>query len=129
MPSTHLSLHYHLVFSTKNREPSMPADLRGRIHEYLGGTIRGMNGDAHAVGGTSDHIHVFAGLRATHCLADVMRELKSESSGWIHRELRLPSFQWQEGYGGFVRLSRPSGALGLVSVSGGFSRCAPGTTG
>jgi REP element-mobilizing transposase RayT len=102
MPSTHLSLHYHLVFSTKNREPSMPADLRGRIHEYLGGTIRGMNGDAHAVGGTSDHIHVFAGLRATHCLADVMRELKSESSGWIHRELRLPSFQWQEGCVGFT---------------------------
>ncbi len=80
----------------------MPADLRCRIHEYLGGTIRGMNGVAHAVGGTTDHIHVFAGLRATHCLADVMRELKSESSGWIHRELRLPSFQWQEGYGGFT---------------------------
>ena len=80
----------------------MPADLRCRIHEYLGGTIRGLNGVAHAVGGTTDHIHVFAGLRATHCLADVMRELKSESSGWIHRELRLPSFQWQEGYGGFT---------------------------
>ncbi|MEI6534882.1 MAG: transposase [Verrucomicrobiaceae bacterium] len=78
MPSTHLSLHYHLVFSTKNRAPSMPAEIRGRIHEYLGGTIRGMKGVAHAVGGTSDHIHVFAGLRATHCLADVMRELKSE---------------------------------------------------
>jgi hypothetical protein len=45
---------------------------------------------------------VFAGLRATHCLADVMRELKSESSGWIHRELRLPSFQWQEGCVGFT---------------------------
>jgi REP element-mobilizing transposase RayT len=102
MPSTHLSLHYHLVFSTKNREPSMPAELRARIHEYLGGAIRGMNGVAHAVGGTADHIHVFAGLRATHCLADVMRELKSESSGWIHRELSLPSFQWQEGYGGFT---------------------------
>ena len=31
-----------------------------------------------------------------------MRELKSESSGWIHRELSLPAFQWQEGYGGFT---------------------------
>src|SRR5260221_10422463 len=102
MLSTRLSLHYHLVFSTKNREPLMPAELCGRIHEYLGGAIRGMNGVAHAVGGTSDHIHVFAGLCATHCLADVMRELKSESSGWIHRELRLPAFHWQEGYGGFT---------------------------
>lgn len=61
-----------------------------------------MNGIAHAVGGVPDHVHVFAGLRATHCLADVMRELKSESSAWIHRELKTPGFAWQEGYGGFT---------------------------
>ena len=102
MASTHLSLHFHLVFSTKNREPMMPTEWRDRIHEYLGGVVRGLGGFAHAVGGTADHVHVFAGLRATHCLADVMRELKSESSAWIHRELRLPSFRWQEGYGAFT---------------------------
>ena len=102
MASTHLSLHYHLVFSAKNREPWMAPEHRDRIHEYIGGTIRGMKGIAHAVGGTADHIHVFAGLRATHCLADVMREIKSESSGWIHKELRLAGFAWQEGYGAFT---------------------------
>lgn len=47
-----------------------------------------MDGVAHAVGGTGDHIHIAAGLRATHCLADVMRE----SSRWIHEELRLAGF-------------------------------------
>ena len=31
-----------------------------------------------------------------------MREVKSESSGWIHKELRLAGFAWQEGYGGFT---------------------------
>ena len=36
MPSTYLSLHYHLVFSTKNREPSLDVACRARIHEYLG---------------------------------------------------------------------------------------------
>ena len=102
MPSTHLSLHYHLVFSTKNREPWLAPTSRARVHEYLGGVIRGMKGVSHAVGGTGDHVHVFAGLRATHCLADVMRELKSESSGWVHKELGLPGFGWQEGYGGFT---------------------------
>jgi len=102
MPSTHLSLHYHLVFSTKNREAWLSPTDRDRVHEYIGGTLRGMNGFAHAVGGTGDHVHVFAGLRATHCLADVMREIKSESSAWIHRELRLAGFAWQDGYGGFT---------------------------
>ena len=102
MPSTHLSLHYHLVFSTKNREPWLAPALRARVHEYIGGVVRGMNGFTRAVGGTVDHVHVFAGLRATHCLADVMREVKSESSGWIHKELGLQAFAWQEGYGGFT---------------------------
>jgi putative transposase len=102
MPSTHLSLHYHLVFSTKNREPWMTPTHRERIHAYLGGVIKNMDGIAHAVGGVSDHIHVLAGLRATHCLADVMRELKSDSSSWVHRELKLPGFAWQDGYGAFT---------------------------
>lgn len=102
MPSTHVSLHYHLVFSTKNREPWFPPSIRSRLHEYLGGIVRTMNGVPHAVGGTGDHIHIAAGLRATHCLADVMREIKSESSRWIHEELKLAGFQWQEGYGAFT---------------------------
>ena len=102
MPSTHLSLHYHLVFSTKDREPWLSPAPRMRAHEYLGGVIRGLDGTPHAVGGTGDHVHVLAGLRATHCLADVMRELKSESSRWIHQELGLHGFAWQEGYGGFT---------------------------
>ncbi|MBV6501382.1 MAG: hypothetical protein CJBNEKGG_03893 [Prosthecobacter sp.] len=102
MASTHLSLHYHIVFSTKNREPWLSQTHRLRVHEYIGGIIRNMNGVAHAVGGTGDHLHVAAGLRATHCLADVMREVKAESSRWIHEELRLAGFAWQEGYGAFT---------------------------
>ena len=56
----------------------------------------------HAVGGTADHVHVLAGLGATVSLADVMRELKSESSAWIHKNLDLPGFAWQKGYGAFT---------------------------
>ena len=102
MASTHLSLHYHIVFSTKHREPSLDAAQRPRIHEYLGGTIRGLKGIPHAVGGTADHVHLLLSLRASHCLADVIREVKSESSGWIHREIQWAGFGWQEGYGAFT---------------------------
>jgi REP-associated tyrosine transposase len=41
-------------------------------------------------------------FRATHRLADVLRELKSVSSGWVHDEIGLPEFAWQEGYGAFT---------------------------
>lgn len=106
MPSTHLSLHYHLVFSTKNRAEWFPAPLRSRVHEFIGGVLRAEGAMPHAVGGTGDHIHIFAGLKATHCLADVMRVVKSVSSKWIHEELLHEGFSWQEGYGAFTVSAR-----------------------
>lgn len=102
MASTHLSLHFHLVFSTKGREPWFKPEAQARVHSYLGGIIREMGAFPNAIGGVADHVHLAVGLRATHYLPDVMRELKSESSRWIHRELGLPGFSWQEGYGAFT---------------------------
>jgi putative transposase len=102
MPSTYLSLHYHIVFGTKNRIPSIDMPWRARLHEYLGGTIRGLGGFPEGVGGTADHVHLLLGLKATHCLADVMRELKKASSAWVHQEIEDREFAWQEGYAAFT---------------------------
>ncbi len=54
------------------------------------------------MGGTEDHVHLLIGLKATHCLADFMRELKKSSSAWVHNEIGLANFAWQEGYGAFT---------------------------
>jgi putative transposase len=100
--STHLSLHYHLVFSTKERVPSINHEIRERVHAYLGGVVRGMGGTPLEVGGTADHVHLLIGLKATHSLADVLRVVKGDSSRWVHEELGVPKFGWQEGYGAFT---------------------------
>jgi len=102
MSSTHTSLHYHIVFSTKNREPHFGSDVRTRLHEYLGGIVRGLDGVANQVGGVADHVHLAVGLNQTHRLCDVMRELKANSSSWVKTELGIKQFQWQEGYGAFT---------------------------
>lgn len=102
MPSTHLSLHYHIVFGTKDHEPLIQPGWRGKLHAYLGGIIRTAGGIAECVGGVSDHVHLLIGLRATHRLADVLRELKAVSSGWVHDEIGVREFAWQEGYGAFT---------------------------
>ena len=108
MASTYLSLHYHLVFATKNREPLIDAEWRPRLHQYLGGTISGLDGVPQGIGGVADHVHLLVGLKATHCLADVLRELKKASSVWVHEEIGVKSFAWQEGYAAFT-VSAPSG--------------------
>jgi putative transposase len=101
MPSTYLSLHYHLVFSTKERAAMIEQPWRSRLHEYLGGTVAGLEGFPQGVGGTADHVHLLVGLRATHCLADFMRELKKASSAWVHDQMGIRRFAWQEGYAAF----------------------------
>ncbi len=102
MPSTHLSLHYHVVFSTKYRESWLLPGMRPRLHEFMAGIIRAEDGHAHAIGGTGDHIHVLMALKATHSLSHIMQRLKSVSSRWMHEELRMAGFAWQEGYGAFT---------------------------
>lgn len=101
MPSTHTSLLYHLVFATKHREPLIAAEWRSRLHEYLGGGVRGLGGVPQGVGCVADHVHLFVSLKPTHCLSDFMRELKKASSIWISETIPLPGFRWQEGYGAF----------------------------
>jgi REP element-mobilizing transposase RayT len=102
MGSTFISLHYHLVFSTKNRKPFIKKDWQNRLHEYLGGTVKGLEGTPEGVGGTEDHVHLLVGLKSTHRLSDFMRELKKSSSMWVHDEIGLANFAWQEGYGAFT---------------------------
>ena len=102
MPSTHLSLHYHIVFATKNREPLLDKSWRLRLHEYLGGTVSGLGGVVEEVGGVADHVHLLIALKSTHSLADFMREMKKGSSIWVHHEIGDSSFAWQEGYGAFT---------------------------
>jgi putative transposase len=102
MPSTHLSLHYHIVFSTKDWVPCIATAWRERLHAYLGGVVRNVEGVPEAIGGISDHVHLLLGLRATACLADVVRDVKAVSSRWVHEEIGTRSFAWQEGYGAFT---------------------------
>ena len=102
MPSTHLSLHYHLIFSTKNRHPLIDEAWRGRLHSFLGGAVRNLGGTPEAVGGMGDHVHLLMGLRANHTLADVLRDIKSASSHWVHDTVGVRGFGWQDGYGAFT---------------------------
>ena len=100
MGSTYYSLHYHIVFSTRDRAPMIPAEWASRLHGYLGGPVRGLGGVVHAIGGVENHVHLAVGLKATHRISDFMREVKSGSAVWAKANL-YDKFGWQEGYSAF----------------------------
>lgn len=101
MGSTYYSLHYHWVCSTKVRRPFIRPEWQTRLHEYFGGTVRGLDGVPLKIGGVADHIHALIGLKPTHCISDFSRELKKATSVWA-AENHEREFQWQEGYSIFA---------------------------
>jgi REP element-mobilizing transposase RayT len=102
MASTYTCLLYHIIFSTKNRDPVIAPAWRDRLHEYLGGAVRGLGRTPQGLGGVADHVHLLIGLKPTHCLSDLMRELKKSSSSRVAKTMKQPGFEWQVGYSGFT---------------------------
>lgn len=103
MSQSYVCLHYHLVFSTKNRVPAIAPAIEPRLWEYLAGTVRGLGGTPIQVGGIEDHVHLLVTLRQEPSLADVLRDIKAASSGWVHDTFSdARDFWWQGGYGAFT---------------------------
>jgi REP element-mobilizing transposase RayT len=102
MSSTYSSLHYHIVFSTKHRRPSIVETWRERLHAYLGGIVRSLDAFPDGVGGVEDHVHLLVGLSPNHRLSDFLRDIKKRSSVWVHDEIGDAEFYWQEGYAAFT---------------------------
>ncbi len=101
MPSTHSSLYFHFVFSTKGRLAWIKDAWESRLHAYLGGTLRNIGALPDTIGGCIEHVHLLACLKPTHRISDILRELKSSSSAWIHQHVGIRSFEWQDGYGAY----------------------------
>ena len=101
MGATFSNLRMHIVFSTVNRLPLITGALQPVLYEYVGGVVRGMEGRLLAVGGTADHVHLLVGWRTDEDVAALVREVKSESSRWVHETRSMRDFRWQRGYGVF----------------------------
>ncbi|HKS96231.1 MAG TPA: IS200/IS605 family transposase [Terriglobia bacterium] len=101
MAQTFTKLLAHIIFSTKDRAPCIALALRPDLFAYLGGIVRGLQGKALAVNGTSDHVHMLASLPPTRCVSEVVRDVKANSSHWVRQKKGQHTFSWQAGYGAF----------------------------
>jgi putative transposase len=98
---SHTNLIYHIVFATKERSPLITAELKPRLHQYLGGIVHGLEGVPIEINGTADHVHILARLRPTISVSEFMSKLKSNSSGWAKRQTK-GRFAWQARFAAFT---------------------------
>jgi REP element-mobilizing transposase RayT len=102
MANTFTCLHYHVIFSTKNREPWISRDIEERLWKFLGGIARGNGMKALQIGGMPDHVHLALALPPTQTVSKALQLLKGGSSKWIKDAFpNLRGFAWQDGYAAF----------------------------
>jgi REP element-mobilizing transposase RayT len=102
MAHSFANLLCHVIFSTKDRQPFLDVELRGRLFPYMGGILREVECIGLSINGPSDHVHLLIKMPATKALADVLRVLKTNSSKWVHDNWpNGKDFAWQAGYGAF----------------------------
>lgn len=102
MANTFTSLHCHIIFSTKNREPWLRTDIEERVWSYLGGIARENGMKAGMIGGIENHVHLLLGIPPTLAISKATQLIKGGSSAWIKETFPgLPGFGWQDGYGAF----------------------------
>ena len=102
MAGTYSNLNFHVVFSTKNRDPIITDELEEELYRYIAGIIKGEGAILLKIGGTENHVHLVIRLKPIHFIPDMLKKIKANASKWINDHQKINGrFSWQVGYGIF----------------------------
>lgn len=102
MANTFSQIYIQTVFAVSGRRSLITQNFKEELHKYITGIVRKKDQKLISINGMPDHLHILIGLRPAMALADLVRDIKSDSSDWINRnKLVRGKFAWQEGYGAF----------------------------
>ena len=97
---TYWRLHYHLIWSTFERQPLLIGEREKVFYGVLYNKAKELGIKIHAAGNVDDHAHIVCSIPPRLSVAEVVRQLKGASSFAINqRKDGGESFQWQAGYG------------------------------
>jgi len=102
MANTFSQIYIQTVFAVSGRMSLITRDYKEELYKYIAGIVRNKGQKLLQINGMSDHVHILIGLRPAMAIAELVRDIKSDSSDWINRKrLARGKFAWQEGYGAF----------------------------
>lgn len=103
MPQSLARLHVHLVFGTKNREPTITDAVRDALHAYMATVLQNLGCAPVLINSVEDHAHLLFDLARTVSISQAVEDVKKASSKWIKTQGReFAGFAWQSGYGAFA---------------------------
>jgi putative transposase len=103
MAQSYLSLWYHLVWSTKNREPMIDKAWKWELYDHIKSYCKHKAYHLDFINGTEDHVHLLISPKPIFALSDIVRDIKRDSYYWIKEQgFSAQHFSWQDGYGAFT---------------------------
>jgi putative transposase len=99
MSHTYAQNVIHIVFSTKGRRKTIPAEFQPRLWAYSAGICKNQGILVLAIGGIEDHAHFLIRLPPVMALAKAVLAIKSNSSRWANDGGH--KLAWQQGYAAF----------------------------
>lgn len=100
--STYTQFLYQIVFSTKDRNPSLAKSNREHLFKYFWGILKNKDCHLYRINGVEDHLHIITHVHPTVTISTLVKDLKTSSNKFIRKEKLFPKFRgWQNGYGAF----------------------------
>ena len=102
MANTFSQIYIQTVFAVSNRMSLITPEFKEDLHKYITGIVRNQRQKLITMNGMPDHLHILIGLKPSMALADLVRDIKAESSTYVNKNRWVRGkFSWQEGYGAF----------------------------
>jgi putative transposase len=102
MAGTYSQIHIQTIFAVQGRRSLIHPSHQDELNRFISGIIQNKGQKPIIVNGMPDHIHVFLGLKPNMNPADIVRDIKNNSSRFINKQNWCNErFAWQEGYGAF----------------------------
>ena len=102
MATTYTQLYVHIIFAVHGEESKLDYYKQLEVYGFIDNLIQEIGHKMLIANGTEDHIHLLIKLNPSISIADLVREIKRQSSFFInHHILKKHGFNWQEGYSAF----------------------------
>ena len=86
-------LFYHLIWTTKNREPIITRHFEKELFPYFHIKANEIICTILEINGTDDHIHIIIEISPKYSISQVVQKLKGSTS------FKFSELYWQRGYG------------------------------
>lgn len=95
-------LYAHAIWSTAERKAVLTRPVRMVLFGHLQKTAEEKGIKVMQVNGAADHVHILVQLHPAQNLAQVIRQIKTDTADWLNAtQLLQEPFEWEEDYAAY----------------------------